>query len=230
MTAAWIWCHRYVRRRPDEEFDLKCIRGTVKGGGSSVMAWGAMRRDVTGPVHCIEGIMDKNVHVDILKSVTQPYARNSIGQEYIFQHDNDPKRTSALVKTLLSSANVEVLEWSAQSPDWNPIENLWVDVNEAIQRRKPKNIKELHETIENAWYDIPTERCQKLVNSMPRRCASVIKSGGYEFPTSVGRPFDDKPFPCFCVILCSCGYDSRGIAKVGFFDVKSCCGAILRYI
>ncbi|EYC34438.1 hypothetical protein Y032_0001g414 [Ancylostoma ceylanicum] len=170
---------RYVRRRPSEEFDPKCIRGTVKGGGGSVMVWGAMRRDGIDPVHRIEGIMDKNVYVDILKSVMQPYARNFMGQDYIFQHDNDPKHTSALVRTWLSSENVEVLEWPAQSPDLNPIENLWIDVNEAIKRGKPKNIKELYETIENAWYDIPIERCQKLVDSMPRRCAAVIKSEGY---------------------------------------------------
>ncbi|EPB78583.1 hypothetical protein ANCCEY_02323 [Ancylostoma ceylanicum] len=127
---------RYVRRRLSEEFDPKCIRGTVQCGGGSVMVWGAMRRDGLGPVHRIEAIMDKNVCVDILK--------------------NRP----------------------AQSPDLNPIENLWIDVNEAIKREKPKNIKELYETIENAWYDIPTERCQKLVDSMPRRCAAVIKSEG----------------------------------------------------
>lgn len=54
----------YVRRRPGEEFTQRCTKPTVKRGGDSVMVWGAMMRSGTGPIHCIEGIMDQHVYVD----------------------------------------------------------------------------------------------------------------------------------------------------------------------
>jgi transposase len=44
---------------------------------------------------------------------------------FIFQQDNDPKHTSKLAKRFFEEKNIELLPWAPQSPDLNPIENLW---------------------------------------------------------------------------------------------------------
>ncbi len=41
-----------------------------------------------------------------------------------FQHDNDPKHTSNLVKEYLNEQEYQVLDWPPQFPDLNPIENM----------------------------------------------------------------------------------------------------------
>ena len=38
-----------------------------------------------------------------------------------------------------------VLEWPSQSPDLNPIKNLWYDLKIAVHKRNPSNLNELEQ-------------------------------------------------------------------------------------
>ena len=74
------------------------------------------------------------------------------------------------------------MEWPPQSPDLNPIEHLW-----GVLKRKlagyenlPTSIKELWVWVQVEWEAISVQKCQKLIESMPRRIEAVIKAkGGY---------------------------------------------------
>ena len=53
-----------------------------------------------------------------------------------FQHDNDPKHTSNLVKKYLLDQDYEVINWSPLSPDLNPIENMWILLKRRLNEYK----------------------------------------------------------------------------------------------
>ena len=74
---------------------------------------------------------------------------------------------------------MKLLEWPSQSPDLNPIENLWRILNDNTKYRKPSNEEDLFEVLQESWQKIDGNITKKLVFSMRRRCEAVISNQGY---------------------------------------------------
>jgi len=57
--------------------------------------------------------------------------------DFIFQQDLVPAHTAKSTKTWFNDHGITVLDWPANSPDLNPIENLW-----GIAKRKMKDMRQ----------------------------------------------------------------------------------------
>lgn len=169
----------YYWHRPDEKLQRHQVKQTVKHGGGGLMVWGCFSWWSVGPLVKIEGIMKKEDYLSILQTNLPEFVEKSVYpvEDLVFQQDGDPKHTSKIVKNWLSNQSFQLIKWPPQSPDLNPIENLWAILKRrmAVHERAPTNMAELWQRVQEEWNNISDETIHNLVESMPNRIKSVKK-------------------------------------------------------
>lgn len=177
----WVWV------RSNEELQNHHCKLTVKHGGGGIMLWSAITYAGVGWICRISGNMDKTLYKEILEDdleQTIAHTCEKLGlrrDQVIFQHDNDPKHTSKSVKEYLEQQSYKVMEWPSQSPDLNPIENMWSLLKRRLNdfESAPKGMEDLNERVTKVWYEqISPEECRKVIDSMPKRIKACIKAKG----------------------------------------------------
>uniref|UniRef100_A0A8C1UDJ8 Tc1-like transposase DDE domain-containing protein n=1 Tax=Cyprinus carpio TaxID=7962 RepID=A0A8C1UDJ8_CYPCA len=127
-----------VWRKGGEAHSPSCLKSSVKFP-QSVMIWGAMSSAGVGPLCFLKTKVTAPVYQEILEHFMLPSADQLFEDaDFIFQQDLAPAHTAKSTKSWLNDHGVGVLDWPANSPDLNPIENLWRTVKRKMRNENKK--------------------------------------------------------------------------------------------
>ncbi|CAJ0959493.1 unnamed protein product [Ranitomeya imitator] len=164
-----------IWRKSGETNNPSCWRSSVKFP-QSVMVWGAMS---SAGVRFIKTKVSAAVYQEILEHFMLPSADKLFGDENcILQQDWTPIHTAKSTNTWFTNNSITVLDWPANSPDLNPIDNLWSIVKRKMRDTRPNNADELKAAIKATSASITPQQHHRLIASMPRRIDAVIDAKG----------------------------------------------------
>ncbi len=90
------------------------------------MIWAAMSSAGVDPLCFLKSTVNVAIYQEILEHFMIPSVDKLYGDaDFIFQQDVAPAHTAQSTKSWFNGNGVTVLDWPANSPDLNPIENIW---------------------------------------------------------------------------------------------------------
>ena len=154
-----------------------------------VMVWGAMsaqgltqlhvlpQKQTVDTAYYIHEILEKN----LLPALNRSSSTGSVLKmkmvpdmsEPIFMQDVAPAHTSKKTQEWCET-NLPAFwgkqVWPGNSPDLNPLENLWEILQQELDNSEPcTTVGQLTESLQSAWANIPRDMLERLVASMPSR-------------------------------------------------------------
>lgn len=178
FTVSGTQFARVRRPKGSDRYDPKYTVKTVKHP-DSVMIWGAFTYYGVGNLVFFE----KGESVNSERYLELLY--DNLEECYVkckaecFMQDGAPCHTSKKVKEWLDNCEVDYIkDWPANSPDLNPIENLWSFLKNEIKKEDTSSLPKLKATLQRVWESLPQDKLQSLVDSVPRRLQAVIKKKG----------------------------------------------------
>ena len=179
------WCQerengrlQWVRRRVGEAHNPECVVNTTKHP-LKVMMFGCITPTTKTKLCFIDGNVDAKKYVEVLTEVKIVQFLKDGRRLFSFMEDGAPAHRAMFTKAWQAAKGITLFQgWPGNSPDLNPIENLWSQVKH-LQREERATSKEgIKKIAKKVWRQVTPEYLESLYQSMPRRMQAVVDVHG----------------------------------------------------
>jgi len=152
-----------TKRKPKPKHPLK------------VHVWGGICRHGATKICIFDGIMDADLFCNVLETTLVPFIRHKL-PDHRFMQDNDPKHTSRRAQAFFETENINWWRTPPESPDLNPIEDLWHELKFYLESKvKPRNKQELVDGIKKFWErKVTPEKCAKYIDHVLHKVVPAV--------------------------------------------------------
>ena len=170
--------NRYYWTSREIDKTYKSIIETQKFRGQSFKMWAGFFGANKTKVRSYTGTLNIESYIDILEEEVLPLAQ---GHRIMYLlHDKCTSHVSKKTSKWLSDNDIRTILLPTNSPDLNPIENLWCMLKQSLSRVNTKSMSkaQLEAATKAQWADILPEHYNNLIHSMPDRIREVLRHHG----------------------------------------------------
>ncbi len=168
-SSGGLWYYRGSQNK----IPSKAVIRTTKFGNGKLMIFGFITSSGNFKVYKIDGTMNSKKYVSLLEeNILDDIVDCGFNlSDVVFMQDNASCHKSKSTMKWFEDHNLNLLEWPPQSPDLNPIENVWnyLETKVRMRQNEIENADDLWKIILEESRKISASFIKKLYKSIPKR-------------------------------------------------------------
>ena len=167
-----------VYRRTGELYADCCVRQLDRCVGGNILIWDGITTQNRTNLVFVNGTLNAARYKQNKLATEVRQFINQHGPAITFQQDNARPHTARATQAFSQQRNINVLSWSSKSPDLNPIEHMWEELDRRVRLRPNQHatLADIRIALRADWNCMPQDIIAQTIFSIRRRIQAVANA------------------------------------------------------